>query len=409
MSRDTAPIRRPAWPGRALAVAAFAAVLVALSPLRHGTAAGLLTLVAVNDSYSVRHDRTLTIAAPGVLANDVGIGGGSTAVLNAGPSHAAQFTLQANGSVAYRPVAGFVGTDTFRYHAHDLLNSTVATVTITVTNAAPVANADSYTATTGLTLSVPAPGVLANDTDGDGDPLTAQLVDGGGNGSLDLNADGSFTFKSGGSFAGDRTFTYRIGDGVTWSAAATVTIAVGPTVTPASTPTPTSTPAPTPTPTVIPLPTLPPIPTAIPLPSVPVPTLSLPGPTTTPSPQPTSSTAPDRSPVATTPGAAVLPPSGPGGPTDVGAPPPGPNGAGGANALEVDGGVPFDGLDGLGLAGFGGFDWAVPSLVLAGPGLLLILALLAQGGVGLFSIPFVRRWLGHFGLRRGWTGEVRAG
>jgi hypothetical protein len=38
--------------------------------------------------------------------------------------------------------------------------------------------------------------------------------------------------------------------------------------------------------------------------------------------------------------------------------------------------------------------------VLSVPGLLLILAIAAQGGVGILSIPFVRRWLGGFGLRR---------
>ena len=48
----------------------------------------------------------------------------------------------------------------------------------------------------------------------------------------------------------------------------------------------------------------------------------------------------------------------------------------------------------------------MPSLVLSVPGLLLILAITAQGGVGILSMPFVRRWLGSFGLRR--RREVRA-
>jgi hypothetical protein len=45
-------------------------------------------------------------------------------------------------------------------------------------------------------------------------------------------------------------------------------------------------------------------------------------------------------------------------------------------------------------------EWAVPGLALSVPGLLLLLALAPQGGAGLFSLPFVRRWLGAFGLRR---------
>src|SRR6185503_19213158 len=200
-----------------------------------------------------------------VLGNDV-IVGGSTAVRDSQPAHGT-LSLQSNGAFTYSPNAGFVGTDTFRYHAHDLLDSNSATVTITVTNTPPVAHDDAYTATTGVNLSVPAPGLLGNDTDGDGDALTAQLVDGGGNGSLDVNADGSFSFKSGGSFSGARTFTYRVTDGIAWSAIATVTISVSPTATPK--------PTPTPAPTATPAPTRPPTPT-LPIPTLPVPSLAVP-------------------------------------------------------------------------------------------------------------------------------------
>ena len=43
-------------------------------------------------------------------------------------------------------------------------------------NSAPVANNDSYTTNEDTALVVPAPGVIGNDTDADGDPLTATLV-----------------------------------------------------------------------------------------------------------------------------------------------------------------------------------------------------------------------------------------
>ena len=43
-------------------------------------------------------------------------------------------------------------------------------------NTAPVATDDSYSTTLNTTLSVAAPGVLANDTDADGNPLTAAVV-----------------------------------------------------------------------------------------------------------------------------------------------------------------------------------------------------------------------------------------
>jgi hypothetical protein len=44
-------------------------------------------------------------------------------------------------------------------------------------------------------LTVAAPGVLANDADADGDPLSALLVSGPAHGTLALNADGSFTYS----------------------------------------------------------------------------------------------------------------------------------------------------------------------------------------------------------------------
>ena len=43
-------------------------------------------------------------------------------------------------------------------------------------NSAPVANNDSYSTDVNTVLNIPAPGVLDNDTDADGDPLTATLV-----------------------------------------------------------------------------------------------------------------------------------------------------------------------------------------------------------------------------------------
>lgn len=386
-------------------VAFIAALWVAGALLSASPAKALLSLVANPDAYSVRHDRVLNVAAPGVLGNDVVVLG-STAVRDSQPAHGS-LALQSNGAFTYTPAAGYVGTDSFRYHAHDLLDSNSATVTITITNATPVAHADSYTATTGVTLSVPAPGLLANDTDGDGDALSAQLVDGGGNGSLDVNANGSFSFKSGGSFSGDRTFTYRVTDGVAWSVSATVTIAVSPTGTQTPSPTPTAAPtvtaAPTrtPTPTPIPIPTLS-IPT-LPVPTLPIPTLpaaSLPIASL-----PIASLSPSNSPAATPTPAPSSPGASVGAIGPLGAPREGsPDGGTGSNGVGPESGFivgeTFGSFDGLDPIVFGGFEWAVPGLALSVPGLLLILAIAAQGGAGLFSVPFVRRWLGNFGLWR---------
>jgi hypothetical protein len=61
---------------------------------------------------------------------------------------------------------------------------------------------------------------------------------------------------------------------------------------------------------------------------------------------------------------------------------------------------PADTVGGVDSVPFAGFDWAVPTLALSVPGLLLILAVVGQGGVGLMWMPIVRRWLGGFGFGR---------
>ena len=139
-------------------------------------------------------------------------------------------TLNANGSFTYTPTAGFSGTDSFTYNAKDAGGnpSNTATVTLTVTDNAPVANNDAYStlAETPLTVTAAA-GVLANDTDADGDPLTAALVTGPANGTLTLNTDGSFTYTPNAGFRGADSFTYQANDGTLNSATpATVTLTV---------------------------------------------------------------------------------------------------------------------------------------------------------------------------------------
>ena len=65
------------------------------------------------------------------------------------------------------------------------------------TNTAPVAVDDTYAVDKGGTLVIDASkGVLANDTDADGQALTAILVSSAGNGSFTLNADGSLEYKA---------------------------------------------------------------------------------------------------------------------------------------------------------------------------------------------------------------------
>ena len=69
-----------------------------------------------------------------------------------------------------------------------------------------------------------ADGVLDNDIEVDGDPLTATLVSSPSAGTLTFNPNGSFTFVPPANFIGEVKFRYRISDGLLDSDVQTVTI-----------------------------------------------------------------------------------------------------------------------------------------------------------------------------------------
>ena len=186
--------------------------------------------VAQADSYAMLKNTALNVAAVGVLANDSDVDGNAlTAVLVTLPTHGT-LSLNANGSFNYAPANNYVGFDSFTYRANDgTTNSAPATVTITIAappNSAPVALADSYSTLRNTALNVAAAGVLANDSDVDGNALTAVLLIAPTHGALTLNANGSFNFVPANNYLGSDSFTYRANDGATNSAAATVTIAI---------------------------------------------------------------------------------------------------------------------------------------------------------------------------------------
>ncbi|MEY3175670.1 MAG: hypothetical protein RLZZ436_3584, partial [Planctomycetota bacterium] len=181
------------------------------------------------DAFTLNEDTTLSIALPGLLANDSDPEGSPlTAIRVAGPARGT-LIFNANGSFTWTPPANFNGTDSFTYRASDgLLTSAPTTVTLTVlpVNDSPVAADDAYTTSFNTPITVVAPGLLANDRDPDADPLTAVLAVPPANGTLILNPGGSFTWTPAVGFSGTDSFQYQASDGITLSAAATVTITV---------------------------------------------------------------------------------------------------------------------------------------------------------------------------------------
>ena len=80
-------------------------------------------------------------------------------------------------------------------------------------NTAPTAVDDAYDTPQDTVLSVDPPGVLGNDTDAEGDDLTAVLNSDPSSGSVSLNANGSFDYTPNSGFTGSDSFAYLAEDG----------------------------------------------------------------------------------------------------------------------------------------------------------------------------------------------------
>lgn len=177
------------------------------------------TPVATGDAYATDQDVALTVPAPGVLGNDTDADNDTlTAAVGTGPAHGT-LSLNTNGGFTYTPASGYNGTDSFTYTANDGHGgiSAPATVNLTVNavNHAPVTSADAITVNQGGTATALVGGatsVLANDTDADGDALTATVDTGVINGTLNLAANGTFTYQHNGSATPSDGFTYRACD-----------------------------------------------------------------------------------------------------------------------------------------------------------------------------------------------------
>lgn len=127
-------------------------------------------------------------------------------------------------------VYGLAGSYTVTLTASNAFGPSSTTRTLPVASAAnraPVATADAYTVAAGGSLTVSPPGVLGNDSDPDGDALTASLVGAPARGTLALQPSGAFVYVPSSGFVGTDSFTYRASDSRGGSSASvTATIAV---------------------------------------------------------------------------------------------------------------------------------------------------------------------------------------
>lgn len=90
----------------------------------------------------------------------------------------------------------------------------------------PLVVADHYAVNQNVTLTVPAPGPLGNDTGLKGTNLTATLISGPTNGTLSQSPGGGFSYTPATNFAGTDSFVYQAHDGLNDLGTATVRILV---------------------------------------------------------------------------------------------------------------------------------------------------------------------------------------
>lgn len=186
--------------------------------------------VAVADVYTNSENSALSVSLPGLLANDSDPDSDPIFAVLVAPPTNGLVAVNSDGSFVYTPNVNFVGTDSFVYKASDgNLSSSNATISIVVTavNQPALANPDSFSTPSNTTLNVSAPGVLANDTDPENDPLTAIQTSSPAHGALTLNPNGSFTYIPDSGYIGFDQFSYGASDGTTSSTPVFVTLAVG--------------------------------------------------------------------------------------------------------------------------------------------------------------------------------------
>jgi len=187
---------------------------------------------AVNDSVSINED---TPTAINVVGNDSDVDGDALTPIATGGEQLGTVSINGDGTLQYTPPQDYYGSDSFSYTVSDGLGGT-ATATVSVTIAAvndtPTAFPKSYTTNYATAVTASLTGADVETCD-----LTFQIVTGPAHGSLGgisnklcvtllpPYSDGaSVKYTPASGWSGVDTFTYRVRDGVLWSAPATVTV-----------------------------------------------------------------------------------------------------------------------------------------------------------------------------------------
>jgi VCBS repeat-containing protein len=123
-------------------------------------------------------------------------------------------------------LSGGISGEMWTYTSSYAMGLDNVVVTSSTVISPPVTGSDSYVTSANSPLTLPSPGVLGNDADPRGLPLTARLSSGPAHGTLALNADGSFVYTPTANYVGSDSFTYAANNGIIDGNVATVSITV---------------------------------------------------------------------------------------------------------------------------------------------------------------------------------------
>jgi FtsP/CotA-like multicopper oxidase with cupredoxin domain len=186
------------------------------------TASVAINIAAVNDApvgfadaFDVNANTMLSVAAPGVLANDIDVESSPLSAVLVSTTSNGTLAFNSDGSFDYTPNTGAV-SDSFTYMANDgNLDSQVTIVSITVVDAPnepPVARNDSARTSPNTPVDID---VTANDSDVDGtiDVTTVVIVRKPDNGTAIVNTTtGIVTYTPNTGFRGSDVFRYTVRD-----------------------------------------------------------------------------------------------------------------------------------------------------------------------------------------------------
>ncbi len=180
---------------------------------------------AVADAARTPEDTEIVID---VLANDSDVEGDALTVVAATePSHGTA-RIATGGGVIYAPEADWHGTDAFAYTVSDGNGGTATAdveVVVEPVNDAPVAVADTARTPEDIEVEI---GVLANDSDVEGDALTVAAVTAPLHGTARIATGGGVIYAPGADWHGTDAFVYTVSDGNGGTATAEVEVVVDP-------------------------------------------------------------------------------------------------------------------------------------------------------------------------------------